>query len=77
MKTMNKPLLAGFAVLIASALVVGYGTRGENANRQPGRTNENADAARSREGNEMNTDVNGNYANVNGLKMYYEIHAYV
>jgi pimeloyl-ACP methyl ester carboxylesterase len=48
-------------VLLASALVVGGEARGKPA--EP-----------DRKGADMNADAKGQYANVNGLKMYYEIH---
>jgi pimeloyl-ACP methyl ester carboxylesterase len=48
-------------VLLASALVVGGEARGKPA--EP-----------DRKGADMNDDAKGQYANVNGLKMYYEIH---
>jgi pimeloyl-ACP methyl ester carboxylesterase/DNA-binding transcriptional ArsR family regulator len=54
--------------------VVGCRRRDESAGSETGQTNESADAPRSPERNDMHSKVKGNYASVNGLNMYYEIH---
>jgi pimeloyl-ACP methyl ester carboxylesterase len=58
MKTLNVPALAVLAVLIAPALVVG-----DEPRDKPGKTETGGTAK-----------VEGKYATVNGLKMYYEVH---
>jgi pimeloyl-ACP methyl ester carboxylesterase len=58
MKTLNVLALAVFAVLVVPALVVGDEPRDKPTKTEPGGA----------------TKVQGQYATVNGLKMYYEVH---
>jgi hypothetical protein len=68
MKTMTKRALVVVAMLTTSAHVVGYGLKGRNAHSQT-----NAYAAPSPQGNKVEEGAHGKYAEVNGLKMYYEV----
>lgn len=63
-----------FVVFAATVLVAGCASLDRSADCKICLTNRSADAARSTEGNETNANAKGNYASVNGLKMYYEIH---
>ena len=63
-----------FSVLVASALSIGYGSRGEAAEGEPGQESKRAHVVQSTVGNERNKNAKGSYALVNGLNMYYEIH---
>ena len=70
MKTTGVRALAVSSMMIA-AHIIGYGVATENANA---RTNESADVVPAPVGNEGEQAAKGKYAEVNGLKMYYEIH---
>jgi hypothetical protein len=66
MKTITGKLLrCALAVLVASALLMGCASRGEFADRQTGGIDENATRTVGA--------VKAGYADLNGLKMYYEI----
>jgi len=74
---MNALTLPAVAVL-AAALVMGC-QRDNSAGNKKGETkmteaNKSADAARPPMADEANKEAQGQYAAVNGLKMYYEIH---
>jgi pimeloyl-ACP methyl ester carboxylesterase len=59
------------AVLAVTTSVVGYGQQGGKAN---GPTKQTAKGVSTPRRNEVKQSANGKYAEVNGLKMYYEIH---
>jgi pimeloyl-ACP methyl ester carboxylesterase len=71
MKTMGIRALVVSTMMTIAAHIVGYGLATENANA---RTNEPANVVLVRDRNEVEQAANGKYAEVNGLKMYYEIH---
>lgn len=71
MKTMIKRAFVAVATMATAAYIMGYALNRENAN---GQTNENAHVAPSSKGNQVKQGASGKYAEVNGLKMYYEIH---
>jgi pimeloyl-ACP methyl ester carboxylesterase len=56
------------------ALVMGCGARAKSADRNTDETRKNDNAPPARKGDEPNKDAPGQYATVNSLKMYYEIH---
>lgn len=64
----NRPVLATPAMLVAAVLILGCGSRGDLADR---RTAEGSDTAAP---TDTGSQARGQYATVNGLKMYYEIH---
>ena len=70
MQIMNLPTLA----LIAASLVCGFVAREAPAALKTDETRTREDAEPSLKGDETKVDTTGNYATVNGLKMYYEIH---
>jgi pimeloyl-ACP methyl ester carboxylesterase len=67
MKTTIKRTYIAPAVMITLALMTGYGSGSLPVYGQPG---ENPDLAASK----LRQSVKGKYAEVNGLKMYYEVH---
>jgi pimeloyl-ACP methyl ester carboxylesterase len=70
MKTLNLPATA----VLAAALVVGCELRAQPANHKKDEDMKTDSAARPRAGDGPNNNVKSNYATVNGLKMYYEVH---
>jgi pimeloyl-ACP methyl ester carboxylesterase len=71
MKTKIERAFVVGALMTAAALMMGYTAQGENANSQ---TNENANVTHSHHENSVKQNAKGKYAEVNGLKMYYEVH---
>ncbi len=62
------------AAVFAAALGVGCGAYGEPAGRATGEIRDGDPAARPPQGEDTTKDAKGQYASVNGLKMYYEVH---
>jgi pimeloyl-ACP methyl ester carboxylesterase len=70
MKTMIQRAFVVVAMMMAAMHMTGYLLKGENANSQ---ASQNANGAPSPNGNQAKPGANGQYAEVNGLKMYYQI----
>ena len=63
-----------FALFAALALVVGCHKREQPVSSKPGETKKTDDTPSTGKGGDMTKEVKGKYADINGLKMYYEIH---
>jgi pimeloyl-ACP methyl ester carboxylesterase len=74
-KTMKKKRqeLAMSAVLVATVLSIGYGSRADAADGEPGQASKPASISQST-ADQRDKTAKGSYAVVNGLNMYYEIH---
>lgn len=71
-KPANTRLRIGFALaLVGSALAAGCGPGSGPANSSTGQTNQENDVTHSRD--ERDTGAKGRFAEVNGLKLYYEV----
>jgi pimeloyl-ACP methyl ester carboxylesterase len=64
---------ARFAMCLAWSLAMGCGSTDDGAGRA-GQALEGDGMARSHEGDDATDEVEGKYADVNGLRLYYEIH---
>ena len=70
MRIQNVPVL----VVLATVMILAFKTRGTSVICKADETNKSGPAPPAREGGKAMADAKGQYANVNGLKMYYEIH---
>jgi pimeloyl-ACP methyl ester carboxylesterase len=71
MRTPTRGAFVAGAVMATAALLMGYGLRAKYAYAQ---TDGSAKVATSTKSNNVKQHAKGQYAEVNGLKMYYEIH---
>lgn len=71
MKLEIKRAFVAIVLTATAAFTMGFGPRGKQVY---GRANENANETISTQGDKAKQDAKGKYAEVNGLRMYYEIH---
>ncbi|HEY1860698.1 MAG TPA: alpha/beta hydrolase, partial [Gemmataceae bacterium] len=71
MKTVAGQAIVAFATL---ALVLGCRAREQPSYRKADESSKSDNSTSARKGDEGNKDAKGQYAEVNGLKMYYEVH---
>ncbi len=61
-------------VVLATVMILAFKTRGTSVTCKADETNKSGPAPQARKGGKAMADAKGQYATVNGLKMYYEIH---